>query len=102
MKKHLWLLFVLLLLISCGPSGGEPATEPQHPEATAVASTTVAPTTPSQPTEESAETTATNDDPVVAIFPATTVDEAAVIRERDWVHGATDPLVTIIEYGDFQ
>lgn len=24
------------------------------------------------------------------------------VRDRDWTKGATDPLITVIEYGDFQ
>lgn len=35
-------------------------------------------------------------------FPATTVEEASIVRDRDWVKGTDDPLVAIIEYGDFQ
>ena len=36
------------------------------------------------------------------ITPAETAAEAGVIRDRDWTKGAADPLITIIEYGDFQ
>jgi hypothetical protein len=32
----------------------------------------------------------------------TTPAEAAVVREQDWVKGATEAAVSIIEYGDFQ
>lgn len=34
--------------------------------------------------------------------PAETVTEAAALRDHDHTHGAADPVVTIIEYGDFQ
>jgi hypothetical protein len=33
---------------------------------------------------------------------ANSPQEAGVVRDRDWSKGAEDPLVTIIEYGDFQ
>ena len=39
---------------------------------------------------------------IIPGFPATTVQEASIVRERDWKKGAEDPLVSIIEYGDFQ
>ncbi|NHZ71938.1 MAG: hypothetical protein GWP17_02495 [Aquificales bacterium] len=35
-------------------------------------------------------------------FPAKNVQEASIVRDRDWTKGTDDPLVTIIEYGDFQ
>jgi hypothetical protein len=44
--------------------------------------------TPSSPTDETS--------------PAITPDEASVVRASDHVLGATEPLVVIIEYGDFQ
>lgn len=129
MKKHLWLLFILLLLIGCGPSGGQPADIAQEPAAsnviaevaaTAVPTATSAPTAPPEPTNTTQPTAEpeTNDEPestteteepgtpsnelAATTFPATTVEEAAVIRDNDWAKGATDPAVTIIEYGDFQ
>ncbi|MCB8989103.1 MAG: hypothetical protein H6665_00660, partial [Ardenticatenaceae bacterium] len=36
------------------------------------------------------------------ITPATNSIEAGIVRDRDWKQGAADPLITIIEYGDFQ
>jgi hypothetical protein len=39
---------------------------------------------------------------VIPNFPATTVAEASIVRDRDWSQGTADPLVSIIEYGDFQ
>ena len=124
MKKHLWLFLFSLMLISCGPSGGEVAVE-QAPAATAVpapAEEIVADTAVPEPTDEPTAipqpTSAPADEPEPASetatetdnntaqladnFPATNFDEAAVIREGDWIRGAIEPVITIIEYGDFQ
>ena len=43
-----------------------------------------------------------DDNPASDGFPATTVEEALIERANDQVIGAEDPLLTIIEYGDFQ
>lgn len=84
MRKIFLLLVGLLFLAACGPAG-----TPASP-ATSEPSTAVPPQAPpiSQPVE--------------AGFPATTPEEAGIVRQRDWVKGADDPVVTIIEYGDFQ
>lgn len=34
--------------------------------------------------------------------PAASLAEASVERGQDYAHGAEDPLLTIVEYGDFQ
>jgi hypothetical protein len=121
MRKQLYsLLFLLFFFIGCGPSGGEPGADVQDSAATqailATATTEITavpePTSTSEPapaTEPTAEPnadseeTAVSDDGSPAAFsPATTVAEAAVVREQDQVLGAADPLVTIVEYGDFQ
>ena len=105
MKKHLWLIFILILLIGCGPSGAEPAIEATQPPTTAAEPeivTAVPQTTNSdEPTVEPTQP-ATSDDLPTTTFPASTIAEAAVIRDSDWIHGAIDPAITIIEYGDFQ
>jgi hypothetical protein len=108
MRKPLCLLFVLFLLISCGPSGGDPATD--NPETTATqisidTETAVAPAVPEPTTAPvlTADATAVAQDEYLATYsPATSVAEAAVVREQDWVRGASEPLITVIEYGDFQ
>ena len=42
-------------------------------------------------------------DPLAAYVPAATLIAAAEVRTDDWVKGATvDPLIIIVEYGDFQ
>jgi hypothetical protein len=90
MRKFL-LLPLLLLLVACGAST-EPATEDQPAEEDAV------PTTVSEAAPESQAETLSAD----PITPAKTPAEAGVIRDRDWAKGAEDPLITIVEYGDFQ
>lgn len=44
----------------------------------------------------------TEGDTLNVVFPATTPAEASVVRVTDHVLGAADPMVQIIEYGDFQ
>jgi hypothetical protein len=38
----------------------------------------------------------------ISFTAAQSVAEAASLRDHDHTHGAADPVVTIIEYGDFQ
>ena len=97
MKRIILLLIIGLLLTACGSTATETAVtvpeEPARPE-TAV------------PEEESAvETepdTLSTESNAIPGFPAATVQEASIVRDRDWTKGTDDPLVTIIEYGDFQ
>lgn len=94
MKKIL-LLLVLLLAVACG--GPEaPATESTDAEEseTAVSTTDTV-------SEDAA--VAQPSSPAPADFtPASTPAEAGEVRDFDHVKGATDPAVTIIEYGDYQ
>jgi hypothetical protein len=84
--RRIVLLFIgLLLLAACGPSG-----TPATPAAGGGDSTTAVPPQ------------ASNTQAVPAITPATTPEEAGIVRPQDWVKGATDPIVSIIDYGDFQ
>lgn len=53
------------------------------------------------PATDSVPSTASESE-VPSFTPATNVAEAAQLRPDDHTHGATDPVVTIIEYGDFQ
>ncbi|WP_420642296.1 hypothetical protein [Candidatus Leptofilum sp.] len=98
MKKSIWLL-VLLVLIACGPS----TTELVPPEANTNVDTAVS------TNNETADTNATSGGsalPAAAnldgFAPVTSMEQAAQVREQDWGKGAVDPLVVIIEYGDFQ
>lgn len=86
MRRIPLLLMSLLLLVACGPAG-TPASPPMSEATTAV------------PPQEGNNQPASQ----VAVFtPATTPEEAGIVRPQDWVKGASDPVVTIIEYGDFQ
>lgn len=83
MKKLFALLFVLLLAAcsATAPNDIEPTTKPVTADTT---------------------TTDTKPDLSLPITPAATAAEAGIARDRDWTQGASDPLITIIEYGDFQ
>lgn len=96
--KKLFLILLLALLVACGQSVGERETA-----VTTSAPTTAVPATqPATPveTDEPADTAP----PVESdTFPvAGTVAEASQVRPSDWTKGAVNPLVSIIEYGDFQ
>ena len=101
MKKIL-LLLLLLFAVACG--GPEApvteATDTDEPE-TAVS-------TPTTAVEEAAtaETIAIADTSSSSTHadytPASTPAEAGIVRDFDQVKGAADPVVTIIEYGDYQ
>lgn len=112
MKKLILLLLIGFLLAACGQASSteEPrAAEDEQPAIVAVpepaetdsegynaeTDTAVAP--------ENEAAADNNDNSNTTEFNiATTVNQAAQLRETDWVKGAEDPLVTIIEYGDFQ
>jgi len=87
MRRLIWLFLGVWLLAACGASGPSAT-----PGATAVGETAVSPT--------SDTTTSAAPAPVDAF--SGTLEEASIVREGDWVKGATVPVVTIIEYGDFQ
>jgi hypothetical protein len=99
MKKAIWLL-LLTTLLACGSATTEvQPTEIDLEEDTAVPNTEV--------TAETNDNTESQPlvllpDAVEDFSPAKSVAEAAVIREQDWSKGAVDPVVVIIEYGDFQ
>lgn len=96
MKRIILLFVALVLLAACGGSiSTETAVDSTQP-ATAVSQEEAA-------AEPASETAALSSGAVdIPNFPATTVQEASVVRDRDWTQGTDDPLVTIIEYGDFQ
>lgn len=89
--RKLLLIPLLLLLVACGaPAASVTVDQPAGEDAE---STTVSEAAP----ESQAEMV--SGDPIT---PAKTAAEAGAIRDRDWTKGAEDPLITIIEYGDFQ
>ena len=85
--KRMFLLLIgglLLLLAACGQAG---TTTESAPAAEAVP----------QPAETESESSE-----ITQFTVSSTISEAAIVRDSDWVKGADEPLVTIIEYGDFQ
>ena len=94
--RKIWLLPFLLLLAACASGGGVPpeSQQPAEPEDSSTAE------------ESPAEDTAVDSAPAPPLNNEITIGanaaEAGAIRDRDWTIGAEDPLVTIIEYGDFQ
>lgn len=98
MKNLLWLL-VMGLLAACGSGGAVEG------ETAVTSSTTTTSTAVPEPVESDTNApTSTGDaaSPIIHYPIAGTVTEAAEIRETDWAKGAAEPLVSIIEYGDFQ
>ena len=106
------MLLALLLLAACTPAEPDSAeTEVEAPSAESSQENDAEEPTPTAPSPvdepEVTETEAVVEEkPTVneeiAGFPATNFEEAAVLRERDWFKGAEEPVVEIIEYGDFQ
>jgi len=89
MRKLLLLPF-LLLLVACGTSGADDAvTESVDDAVTESVDEAVLESAPAK----------VSGDPIII---ANSPQEAGVVRDRDWIKGTEDPLVTIIEYGDFQ
>lgn len=91
MRKFVILIFMLILLTACGaPEAIEPVEDPLVENSDAPID--------SEPVSKSEVESVSSD----AITPARTAAEAGILRDRDWTKGAEDPLITIIEYGDFQ
>ena len=101
MKKFL-LLLVLLLAVACG--GPEaPTTETTDAEESETAVSTTDTATEDTPTDTTGLTSAPTSANVPADFiPASNPADASEVRNFDHIIGATDPAVTIIEYGDYQ
>jgi hypothetical protein len=96
MRKYVVLLLLMMLLVACGTSEVPEPTEPANAENGAP--TAVSESSTGEKSSSGAPPAVTGD----AITAAETAAEASVLRDRDWTKGAEDPLVTIIEYGDFQ
>ena len=91
------LLFpLLLLLVACAPEGEALSESKLNTESASPTAVTDAP--PEGAPSDSASEQPLDNAITIGMNPA----EAGVVRERDWTIGAEDPLVTIIEYGDFQ
>ncbi len=109
MKRIFLLLLVGVLFAACAPaSSSETAVSiPDEPERPATAVVEEEPVAEVEPTNEPSEPVESDVEESVAAsdienFPAANVAEASIVRERDWKLGSDDPLVTIIEYGDYQ
>lgn len=126
--QRVWLLLIcmLLLIAACAPavpdSAETVAEAPAAVEATgeadadaevaAVEADAAAETVSETATETATEAPVVDDTAAdesmpapsddVAAFPATTFEEAAIFRTFDHFKGAEEPIVEIIEYGDFQ
>ncbi len=101
--KKLLILLLMLLLVACGAA----APPDVETETGGVEQGAVSDTAGYNANEEAAATAVPPaESPVIEgdakITPAITPAEAAQVRPQDWAIGADDPLVTIIEYGDFQ
>lgn len=92
MKNLVYMMLMCLLLAACSQT--------TEPSAVATSSSNTAPADAAASTTTGEENTAVSAIP--AITPATSVAEASSIRPQDWVKGANEPKVVIIEYGDFQ
>lgn len=108
--KKLVCLFLLVGWLAACSSGGttESDTTVIQPSTASPTSQATAVTVADETEEEVADTADTPSDSGGArpIVIAQTAAEAAQIRATDWTKGVaasvTDPLVSIIEYGDFQ
>lgn len=102
MKKMMWLL-LFGLLIACGPTTTElvpPETNVNVDVNVDTAVSTEAESESNQTVEQVGEISPATD--LDSFVPARSPAEAAVTRAQDWRKGAAEPLVVIIEYGDFQ
>lgn len=101
MKRFVLLFAIGLLLVACGATSTETAVSvPEEPARPETDSTEIEPVAETETEDESSSEPANEIE--ISGFPATTVAEASIVRDRDWVKGTDDPLVAIIEYGDFQ
>jgi len=98
MKKIL-LMLVLLLAVACG--GPEaPASETTDSSESEVPTTVAEDAAPEDTSADVAQQPSSPDSD--DFTPASTPAEAGEVRDFDHAKGATDPAVTIIEYGDYQ
>lgn len=95
MRKLLFLP-LFLLLAACGSAAAPVATS--VPESAGDSDAAA----PQEAELDSSESNAADLGDKSDVVTGATPQEAAVVREQDHVKGADDPLVTIIEYGDFQ
>lgn len=108
--KRIYLLIFILILAACGPIGGnEPVEESAKGPEPGVSATAKPekdePAAAASPDDSNSSTSSTiestsEDAPTINV--AQTPAEASHYRKGDHTKGADDPLITIVEYGDFQ
>lgn len=100
MRKRWLLFFTLVWLAACGTANHEQGLVPHTvtPASLSPAATAAATSQPADPTAAVGAVAPTD----AGYVAARTVEEAAQVQPGDHVAGAAEPLVTIIEYGDFQ
>ncbi len=95
MRKLLFLP-LLLLLAACGAATAPvetPAPESISGDDAAATQGSEQVTSPGDETSQASK---------ASVVTGATPEEASIVREQDYIIGAADPTVTIIEYGDFQ
>lgn len=117
MKRLIWLplLIAMLALAACGAAEtpvAEPTAAPEttNTDTADTAETEAVDTAEPEPVEATAEPVAEepadNNDESAASDPATAsedpFDALTTVQSDDWLKGADDPLLTIIDYSDFQ
>jgi len=89
--RKIWLVPLLLLLAACGATASPTAAPANSENFAAETPAEAADTAVTQSSESPAE-----------VAPSSSPAAAAVVRDQDWTKGPDDPVVSIIEYGDFQ
>lgn len=111
MKRGLVLLLLSLLLAACNAAGGSGIVAPNIGEAEPVVVApsigeagppVVASAADDAASAPAGQMSGSESVDLASFVPATAVSEAAVIRVQDHVLGSEDPIVAIIEYGDYQ
>jgi hypothetical protein len=92
--RKLFFLPLLLLLAACG-AATSPAATPAPESAGADAATATR-------SLEPVEAGGASQSGMMPVTTGATAEEARIVREQDHTLGASDPVVSIIEYGDFQ
>ena len=102
--KRLWFLVAaLLILAACGGQTVQDSADVESVETEVVDSAEIE--IESEPETEVVEAytmPSADIDLTAPVEPTSDSAVAGIIRDRDWTKGSDDPMVTIIEYGDFQ
>ena len=93
--RWLWLVVAALTVAACGAGAGSTTTD-KEPAAVVDREVTSESPSASQPDATSQL------DHQEAFSPATSIGEASAERPVDYAKGGASPVLTVIEYGDFQ